>query len=140
MKFMGGTKKVMELFVKCLTALPNLHTLEIVSLQGAQIIRSFVTALTRREPKLQQVRTLIMPPTAHRLLHYCPNVQDLTCCDWKPDRDFVDSLAAGGPNRVTKFSVLCAAGKDTRLMRDIWPGMVHFPLNIGEANSHKFPQ
>jgi len=61
--FAGGSKRVTDLFVKCLTALPGLHTLEIVSLREAQIIQSLATALRKREPKLQlwHVRTLILP-------------------------------------------------------------------------------
>lgn len=126
--FEGGTSRVAELFAECLTALPNLHTLEISSMWEDEIAQSFATALGERKPKLQlqQVQTLILPPSAHPLLRYCPNVEDLTCCTMKPDIGFVGSLAAGGPDRITKFSVLCMVGKDTRLMKDIWSGMACF--------------
>ena len=126
--FEGGTSRVAELFVECLTALPNLHTLEISSMWEDQIAQSFTTALRERKPKLQlqQVQTLILPPKAHQLLRYCPNVEDLTCCTMKPDIGFVESLAVGGPVRIAKFSVLCLEGKDTRSMKDIWSGMVYF--------------
>jgi len=126
--FEGLAGRVAEHFVECLTTLPNLHTLEIASMRGGGVARVFATALGERKTKLQlqQVRTLVLPPSAHPLLRYCPNVEDLTCCTMKPNRSFVESLAAGGLDRIAKFSVLCSVGRDTRLMEDIWSGMDFF--------------
>ena len=125
--FVGGTYKVAKLFVECITTLPNLHTLEIVSMSGGRIVQSLATALEKRKQEIQQVRTLVLPPAAHWLLRYCPNVEDLTCCDAKPDERFVESLVVGGLNRITRFSVLYPEG------RDIWSSRsTSFPsLSVG---------
>lgn len=115
--FVDGTDGVMKLFAECLTVLPNLHTLEIVSMRKDESVQSFAIALERAKLQLQlrQVRTLVLPPSAHWLLRYCPNVEDLTCCATKPDEAFVGSLVAGRLHHLTKFAVLCPG--DT----DIWP-------------------
>ena len=120
--FVGGPYRVAKLFVECLTTLPNLHTLEIVSMSERRIVQFIATALEKKKKKVQQVRTLVLPPAAHWLLRYCPNVEDLTCCDAKPDERFVESLAVGGLKHVTRFSVLYPEE------RDIWPSMVYFVL------------
>ena len=119
--FVDNSPRTSELFVKCLTTLHNLHTLEIVSMQGDERIQSFAIALdrTRTQLQLRKVRTLVLPPTAHRLLRHCPNVEDLTCCATEPDVDFVESLAARKSNCVTKFSVLYPG------YRNIWPSWVY---------------
>ena len=120
--FVGGTYKVAKLFVECLTTLPNLHTLEIVSMSEGRIVQSLATALEKRKRKLRQVRTLVLPPAAHWLLRYCPNVDDLTCCAAKPDERFVESLVVGGLKHMTRFSVFYPEEKD------IWPSRVHSVL------------
>ena len=121
MDYMDETARMTELFVKCLAALPNLHTIEIVSMRGGGDIRSFPTALeqTRLQLQLQKVRTLALPPNAHWLLRYCPNVEGLTCCAAEPDEAFVESLVVGGLNRVAKFSLVCPG------YRNIWPSRVY---------------
>ena len=113
-----GTDGATKLFVKCLTALPNLHTLEIVSMWKPGVVMSFTTALVKENPRLQ-VQTLVLPPTAHWLLRYCPNVEDLTCCTTGPDECFVESLLVSGLNHITKFSVLYPG------YGDIWRRRVH---------------
>ena len=119
--FVDNSPRTSELFVKCLTTLQNLHTLEIVSMQGDERVQSFAIALerTRTQLQLRQVRTLVLPPTAHRLLRHCPNVEDLTCCATEPDEDFVESLAACRSNHIAKFSVLYPG------YRNIWPSWVY---------------
>jgi len=117
--FVGGPYRVAKLFVECLVTLPNLHTLEIVSMSEGRTAQSLATALEKKGRNLQQVRTLVLPPAAHWLLRYCPNVEDLTCCAAKPDERFVESLVVGGLQHITKFSVLYPEE------RDIWPSMVY---------------
>jgi len=64
------------LFVKCLQSLPNLHTLEIVR-AGASATSPLKDALKR--VKLPQIKTLILPSTAHPLLRPCRDVEDVVC-------------------------------------------------------------
>jgi len=116
---MDGADGVMGFFVNCLTTLANLHTLEIVSMgEDGRCVQPFVTALKKTKPQPRQVRTLVLPLTAHLLLRYCPNVEDLTCCAMKPSEAFVESLVAGRLSRVTKFSILYPGDKD------IWPSRI----------------
>ena len=121
--FVDGADGVMRLFVECLAVLPNLHTLEIVSMRKDESVQSFAIALERAKLQLQ-VRTLVLPPSAHWLLRYCPNVEDLRCCATKPDEAFVGSLVAGRLDRLTKFAVLCPG--DT----DIWPSRDLFRFSL----------
>jgi len=111
------------LFVECLAALPNLHTLEIGWVKNSLVGELFVTTLGNRE---LPVRTLVLPPTAHPLLQYCPNVEDLTCSDTAPDRSFVESLVAGGLAHITKLSVTCPGGSDNWPNEDICSSRVYF--------------
>ena len=117
-------------FVECLTALPNLHTLEIGSAPGGQVHHPLTAALSKRRGKLQleQVRTLVLPPEAHLLLQYCPNVEDLTYNDTTPDEAFVQSLEAGGLNRITKLSVLYASGSEDWRREGVRLSRVYFIL------------
>lgn len=121
----SGTYLEAELFVECLTALPNLHTLEIAFAPRNQVVKHFVDALKKRESQFQQIRTLVLPDAVHWLLRCCPNVEDLTCCDTAPGIDFVESLAAGGSNHITRLTVLCPGGSVTWRSLDIWPSRVH---------------
>ncbi|KAF9645994.1 hypothetical protein BDM02DRAFT_3189245 [Thelephora ganbajun] len=59
-----GTDRVMKLLIKCLTTLPNLHTLEIVLMWKGETVQSFATApeKTKLQLQLQQVRTFALPP------------------------------------------------------------------------------
>ena len=131
--FADNPPKTPGRFVKCLTTLPNLHTLEIVSMQGDEKIQSFAIALERTGTQLQvrEVRTLVLPPTAHQLLRHCPNVEDLTCCATEPDEDSVESLAACRSNRVAKFSVLHPG------YRNIWPSRILFHSSSFMERTHK---
>lgn len=132
--FVDGTDAVMKLFVECLAVLPNLHTLEIVSMRKDESVQSITVALERVKPQLQ-VRTLVLPPTAHWLLRYCPNVEDLTCCATAPDEAFVGSLVVGRLTLLTKLAVSYPG--DT----DIWPSMSLFPFSLdATVNSRTIPR
>ena len=131
----SGTYLEAELFVECLTTLPNLHTLEVAYAPLNQVVKYFVDALKKRDSQFQQVRKLVLPDAVHWLLRCCPNIEDLTCCGTAPGVDFVESLAAGGSNHITKLTVLCAGGSDIWRSLDIWPSRIRSvsrsPLEVG---------
>lgn len=97
-----GIETILETFVRCLAVLPNLHTLEVISM-GTHYSKHLRNALSGVE--LPQIRTLILPSMAHSLLRHCPNVDDLTCTPFRPDEDFVESLARG-QQKLRRFAVL----------------------------------
>jgi len=110
-------------FIECLTALPNLHTLEIAAMRQDHPIGYIVDALREREPHFQQVRTLVLPDKAHWLLRCCPNVEDLACYGATPDEAFVESLVVGELNCITKLSIL---SRSISLGEGPWSGGVYF--------------
>ena len=136
MDFVHSSGRLEGSFVKCLAALPNLHTLEIGCTPKVPDFGSFATALGGRA---LQVRTLVLPPTAHLLLRYCPHVEDLTCRDAAPNETFAESLVAGGLNCITKLSVWCPEGSENW---DICLSTVqsHSSLTIDEMSSQEFSQ
>jgi len=102
-------------FVKCLEALPNLHTLEIGRANG-DITAPLEKAL--KYIKLPQIRVLILPPTAHPLLRYCSNVEDVAyvvmnkaiLCD-----EFLGSLASNQDSKVKRLTIpLVSSGNPSR--------------------------
>jgi hypothetical protein len=97
-----GTEAILETFVKCLTVLPNLHTLEVTSIgtKYSQPLRKALNGI-----KFPQIRTLVLPSMAHCLLPHCPNLNDLTCTPFCPDEGFIESLAAG-KQKLRRFAVL----------------------------------
>jgi len=97
-----GTETILESFARCLAVLPNLHTLEVISM-GTHYSEPLCRAL--KGVRLPQIRTLILPCTSHSLLRHCPNVDDLTCTPFRPDREFVESLAIGR-QKLKRFAVL----------------------------------
>ena len=97
-----GTETILEIFARCLAALPNLHTLEVISM-GTHYSQPLRTALIGVD--LPQIRTLVLPSMAHSLLRHCPNVDDLTCTPFRPDEEFVESLAVG-QQKLRRFAVL----------------------------------
>lgn len=92
-------------FVECLQALPNLHTLEIdrVDNFAANPLEEALTGV-----KLPQIKTLILPPTAHPLLQHCRYVEELVCMvryqTASPD-EFLKSLASKRDSRVARLAI-----------------------------------
>jgi len=111
--FVYNSDRLERMFVKCLAALPNLHTLEVGCMLKVQDLGFSAAILGGRKLQLQQVRKLILPPTARFLLRSCPNVEDLTCCDMAPTEAFLESIVAGGLNRITKLSISCPKGSES---------------------------
>ena len=97
-----GTDGIFETFVGCLAALPNLHTLEVISMGNhySEPLRKALEGI-----RLPQIMTLILPSMAHHLLRHCPNVDDLTCTPFRPNEEFVKSLIMGG-QKLKRFAVL----------------------------------
>ena len=93
----------------------------------------FAITLAKVNPRLQQVKTLILPPAAHWLLRYCSNVEDLACCATGPDKWFVEAIAMSGLNRITKFSVLYPGHGD------IWQSRVQF-VSTAKVTLHESSQ
>lgn len=69
--------EIMQLFVDCLLALPNLHTLEIAP-TSLPLVTLFCTAFKHR-PQYRCVRKLIAPSGAHPILQCLPNLEELVC-------------------------------------------------------------
>lgn len=118
---------ILVTFIKRLAVLPNLHTLEVISM-GIQYSRLLHKALEGIE--LPQIRTLFLPSAAHHLIRHCPNVDDLTCIPFRPDQDSSNSLSRG--NRSVGGS-LCGPWR-IRLL-----GLVSGVLNIPSAWSIDHP-
>jgi hypothetical protein len=97
-----GTDAIFEIFVRCLTVLPNLHTLEVIS-TGTHYSEPLRNALDGVQ--LPQIKTLILPSMVHCLLRHCPNVDDLTCTPFRPNEDFIQSLIVG-QQKLRRFAVL----------------------------------
>ena len=123
----NGTEAILVTFIKRLAVLPNLHTLEVISM-GIQYSRLLHKALEGIE--LPQIRTLFPPSAAHHLIRHCPNVDDLTCIPFRPDQDSSNSLSWG--NRSVGGS-LCGPWR-IRLL-----GLVSGVLNIPSAWSIDHP-
>ena len=97
----GEAGKTTKDFVRCLSALPNLHTLAITSIGGAN--SRFRVGL--KYATLPQIRTAILPPAAHHILRHCPNIEDLTCSPDGPNKEFFQSIAVGKLN-LRRFATL----------------------------------
>ena len=69
--------EIMQLFVDCLLALPNLHTLEIAP-TSLPLVTLFSNAFKTR-PHYKCIRKLIAPSGAHPILQCLPNLEELVC-------------------------------------------------------------
>jgi len=112
------TDNAIKDFARCLLALPNLHTLEITSIEGAH---SRLLRAGLRSTSLPQIRTVVLPSAGHRILRHCPNIEDLTCSPDGPGKQFFGSLAAGKLN-LRRFATLRPGEVDS------WNGK--YPVNM----------
>lgn len=69
--------EIMQLFVDCLLALRNLHTLEIAP-TSLPLVTLFGNAFKNR-PQYSSIRKLIIPSGAHPILQCLPNLEELVC-------------------------------------------------------------
>lgn len=102
---MSGIRCTFLDFVKCLEFLPNLHTLEI-AWAGGHITIPLEDAL--KSVKLPQIRTLILPPTAHPLLRNCHNVEDVVCVvgdEVISSDEFLASLTSNRDSKVERLAI-----------------------------------
>ena len=100
-----SNETVIPLFVKCLEALQNLRTLEIVSMDDV-MTTPLKNALKRFE--LPQIQTLILPLAAHPLLRTCPNVEDVVCVvryNYTSSDGLFKSLASNRNSKVKRLAM-----------------------------------
>ena len=100
-------------FVRCLESLPNLHTLEIGRANDT-ITTPLKNAL--RRVKLPQIKTLILPPTAHPLLQHCCNVEDAVCVAGRSpvsSDEFLRSLASNRDSEVKRLAIPLVSSDST---------------------------
>ena len=100
-------KSTVPLFVECLVSFPNLHTLE-VSWGNMHITDPLENSLERIE--LPQIKTLIIPPTAHPLLRHCHGLEDLVCAvryapTPTPSDGILSSLASNRNSKVKRLAI-----------------------------------
>ena len=94
------------MFVSCLASLPNLHTIEIGFGQGNPHTQTLKEALGWI--RLPQIKTLIIPESAHPLLKHCRNVEDVV---WVigdapiTSSAFLQSLASNWDSKVKRLTI-----------------------------------
>ena len=101
------------LFVRCLEALPNLHTLEMgwMSHHCTTPLRSALKGV-----KLPQIKTLILPPVAYPLLQHCCDVEGVACVVGyreEPTDEFLKSLASNQHSKVKRLMIPLAPHVDS---------------------------
>jgi len=103
-------------FIKCLLSLPNLHALEIRFPNFHPRTPLLKNALKR--VKFPQIKTLILPPTAHPLVNCCPNVENI---DWvMGDKtvisdEYLGSLASIRDSKIKRLTIpLVSQGDSSR--------------------------
>ncbi|KAJ8086316.1 hypothetical protein PM082_005139 [Marasmius tenuissimus] len=79
-------KTVLPAFARCIEALPNLHTLQVVHAhtQITSFIKNGFEGFS-----FPQIRTVIIPPQAHNLLLCCPEVRRIVCDCWVDSQKLV---------------------------------------------------
>ena len=95
--------EIMQLFVDCLLALPNLHTLEIAP-TSLPLVTLFGNAFKNR-PQYRSVRKLISPAGAHPILQCLPNLEELVCTRGEKPHILITRVfqAYDSMNTVTSF-------------------------------------
>lgn len=89
------------LFVKCLEALPYLHTLEVAG-SGSWISGHLMAALS--DVEFPEVKKLILHASVYPLLRKCPEVEDVVCLvlrDGERPDEFLESL----PSKVRRLAI-----------------------------------
>ena len=94
---------IMQLFVDCLLALPNLQTLEIAP-TSLPLVTLFTNAFKNR-PQYRSVRKLIAPAGAHPVLQCLPNLEELVCTRGEKPHILLSRVfqAYDSVNTVTSF-------------------------------------
>jgi len=93
-------------FVSCLVSLPNLHTLEIGF--GERNPSTYTLRRALGWIRLPQIKTLIIPESAHPLLKHCRNVEEVV---WViadtpiTSSAFLRSLASNWGSKVKRLTI-----------------------------------
>jgi hypothetical protein len=96
---------IMQLFVDCLLALRNLHTLEIAP-TSLPLVTLFSNAFAfKHRPQYPSVRRLIAPAGAHPILQCLPNLEELVCTRGEKPHILLSKVfqAYDSVNTVTTF-------------------------------------
>ncbi|KAF9789813.1 hypothetical protein BJ322DRAFT_1044359 [Thelephora terrestris] len=96
---------LMQLFVDCLLALPNLHTLEIAP-TSLPLVTLFANAFKHR-PQYRSVRKLIAPAGAHPVLQSLPNLEELVCTRGEKPHILLSKVFQAYDSVNTKTSFNC---------------------------------
>ena len=97
--------EIMQLFVDCLLALQNLHTLEIAP-TSLPLVTLFSNAFAfKHRPQYPSVRRLIAPAGAHPILQCLPNLEELVCTRGEKPHILLSKVfqAYDSVNTVTTF-------------------------------------
>jgi hypothetical protein len=81
--------KVLRTFANCLQSLPNLHTLQIASVNG-NLATAIKTAFNGR--RFLKIHTITLPVIAHHILRSCPQVRNVACTHWV-EKYFINTVA-----------------------------------------------
>lgn len=116
--------EIMQLFVDCLLALPNLHTLEIAP-TSLPLVTLFCTAFKTR-PQYRSVRKLIAPSGVHPILQCLPNLEELVCTRGEKPHILLARVfqAYDSTNTITSF-------RSFELIGSCWTDLV------GKGKSHQ---
>ena len=109
--------EIMQLFVDCLPALSNLHTLEIAP-TSLPLVTLFSTAF-KTGPQCPSVRKLIAPSGVHPILQSLPNLEELVCTRGEKPHILLTKVfqAYDSTNTITTF-------KNFELIGSTWTEMV----------------
>jgi hypothetical protein len=96
--------EIMQLFVDCLLALRNLHTLEIAP-TSLPLVTLFGNAF-KNHPQYRSIRKLIAPSGAHPILQCLPNLEELVCTRGEKPHILLTRVfqAYDSVNTVTSFN------------------------------------
>jgi len=93
-------------FVRCISFLPNLHTLQIGSVEYGPSPSLLKKALGWTS--LPQIKTLIIPEAAHPLIEHCRNVEDLVWVIedvWSRPNRFLQSLVSNLGSKLKRLTI-----------------------------------
>jgi hypothetical protein len=103
----------LDAFARCLSVLPNLHTIEIVHAKrkrmGNLIRQSF------RDMTYPTVRTLIIPHNASGILRSCPEVERILCTGMHYQTRLISAMIRDGYPRP-KLTTLCEVAFGGKLL------------------------
>ena len=131
------------LFVKCLGALPNLHTLEIAEFDNSATEK---LRIALQGIELSQIKTLILPPPAHPFLEHCRGAEDVVCVATRfgaQSGAFFRSLTSNRDSKVRRLVIpLIGWRKGSRKSRwtycmvAVWVGVTADLMTVERQDLH----